>query len=171
MAAGTSRGCRAQGGWQVRNYCHWAATVTSWNVVAAGRTSSFLAVQMLRPCVVEKRQNFESGNTGTNVHFVLGSIYCLQQVGVDLSSQLLYCYHCMCRQSRGARAAAAAVAAWQYMVDGPPNEPVFDAAAEASAAVAQLLDADVVITTYDVLQQVRMSTKAPSGHVAGLMAV
>ena len=52
------------------------------------------------------------------------------------------------------REAAAAAAGWQYMVDGPPDAPVFDAAAEADAAVAQLLDADVVITTYDVLQQV-----------------
>jgi len=75
----------------------------------------------------------------------------------------------MCRQSRGARAAAAAVAAWQYMVDGPPNDPVFDAAAEASAAVAQLLDADVVITTYDVLQQVRVGTHLSTGHAASLM--
>lgn len=62
---------------------------------------------------------------------------------------------CRCRQSKGARAAAAAVAAWNYAVEGPPDVPLFDATAEASAAVAQLLGADVVLTTYDVLQQVR----------------
>jgi hypothetical protein len=60
----------------------------------------------------------------------------------------------VCRQSKGARAAAAAVAAWNYAVEGPPDMPLFDATAEASAAVAQLLGADVVLTTYDVLQQV-----------------
>jgi hypothetical protein len=68
---------------------------------------------------------------------------------------------CTCRQSRGARAAAAAIAAWSYMLDGPPDAPVYDAAAEADAAVAQLLDADVVITTYDVLQQVRLVPCCP----------
>lgn len=46
------------------------------------------------------------------------------------------------------------MAAWQYMMDGPPDAPAFDAATEADAAVKELLDADVVLTTYDVLQQV-----------------
>jgi hypothetical protein len=39
-------------------------------------------------------------------------------------------------------------------LEGPPDQPLFDATAEADAAVAQLLGADVVVTSYDVLQQV-----------------
>lgn len=83
-----------------------------------------------------------------------GSFACLitAQQQHFLLSVLLY----VCRQSKGARAAAAAVAAWNYMLEGPPDAPLFDANADASAAVAQLLGADVVLTTYDVLQQVRM---------------
>lgn len=61
---------------------------------------------------------------------------------------------CERRMSKEAKAAAAAAAAWQYAAEGPPDAPAFDADAEASAAVAELLQADLVLTTYDVLQQV-----------------
>jgi hypothetical protein len=63
--------------------------------------------------------------------------------------------HCGCRGNKAAQQAAAAAAAWQYILDGPPDGPAdgFDATAEASSAVQSLLQADIVLTTYDVLQQ------------------
>jgi hypothetical protein len=44
---------------------------------------------------------------------------------------------------------------YEYLSNGPPDKPAFDAEADAAEAVQQLLQGDLVITTYDVLQQVR----------------
>jgi hypothetical protein len=46
---------------------------------------------------------------------------------------------------------------YDYLSNGPPDKPAFDAEADASEAVAQLLQGDLVVTTYDVLQQVGLS--------------
>jgi hypothetical protein len=56
------------------------------------------------------------------------------------------------RMSKEARAASAALELYAYCTQGPPDAPAFDAEAEAAAAVTALLRADVVITTYSVLQ-------------------
>ena len=55
--------------------------------------------------------------------------------------------------SKAARQAAAAAQLWAYATTGPPKDPVFDAEAEAAAAVRSLVGADVVLTSYTVLQQ------------------
>lgn len=68
-----------------------------------------------------------------------------------------YCVCVRCRMSKAARAAAANLELYAYLTDGPPEQPAFDATAEAADAVTQLLGGDLVITTYDVLQQVRFS--------------
>lgn len=47
---------------------------------------------------------------------------------------------------------------YYYAVNGPPDEPVFDADEEAADAVKMLLRADMIITTFDVLRQVKELT-------------
>ncbi len=58
-------------------------------------------------------------------------------------------------RNRSMRQAAEAAQMWAYAVDGPPEDPLFDAEAEAASAVQSLLGADVVLTSYTVLQQAR----------------
>lgn len=59
------------------------------------------------------------------------------------------------RLSKGARQQQALLEQYNYIINGPPDQPAFDAAADAASAVQQLLTADVILTTFDVLQQVR----------------
>jgi SNF2 family DNA or RNA helicase len=56
------------------------------------------------------------------------------------------------RMSKEARAATAALELMQYCLEGPPEAPAYDAEAEAAEAARALLGADVVLTTYAVLQ-------------------
>lgn len=60
----------------------------------------------------------------------------------------------MFRLGKGARQQQALQEQYNYIINGPPDTPLFDAAADAAEAVQQLLRADVVLTTFDVLQQV-----------------
>jgi hypothetical protein len=56
------------------------------------------------------------------------------------------------------------------MVNGPPDTPVFDSEAEAAAAVDQLMGADIVLTTYPVLQQeVHFSGSKSNGSTGSTM--
>jgi hypothetical protein len=61
---------------------------------------------------------------------------------------------CYDRLNKAERLAAQQLELYNYCTNGPPEKPVYDVTADAAAAVQQLLQGDVVITTYDVLQQV-----------------
>lgn len=57
---------------------------------------------------------------------------------------------------KGARQQQALMEQYNYLLNGPPDTPSFDATADAAEAVQQLLRADIILTTFDVLQQVSL---------------
>jgi hypothetical protein len=77
------------------------------------------------------------------------------QVAAELVLSLVCCLCViLCRLSKASKAMQQQQELYEYLSNGPPDQPAFDAEADAAEAVQQLLQGDLVITTYDVLQQV-----------------
>jgi hypothetical protein len=74
----------------------------------------------------------------------------------------LSCFSCLvlcpCRLSKANKAMQQQQELYDYLSNGPPDKPAFDAEADAADAAAELLKGDLVVTTYDVLQQVGLSS-------------